>query len=159
MHRDEKRKALLNELVYQGISPRSETLSDYVRLKLIEKDLTTRDVQERSSSGGEKITQSYVSQIVSGTAKNLTLTKLRALARGLGVPIEEVISKAYGETYQDDIAFAESRFADAYYKFEGLSEEHKQSIIYLLEILEREIERLRKEERNQKRKKSREILK
>jgi transcriptional regulator with XRE-family HTH domain len=152
MDKDEKRKALLDEMVLQAMSPRSETLSDYVRLKLIENDLTTRDVQERSASGGEKITQSYVSQVVSGTAKNLTLTKLRALARGLGVPIEEVISRAYGETYQDDLAFAESRFADVYYKFEELSAEHKRHVIYLLDILDREIERLRKMERTRKRK-------
>jgi transcriptional regulator with XRE-family HTH domain len=152
MTRDEKRKALRDELVFQAILPKRETLSDYVRLKLIQNDLTTRDVQERSSSGGEKITQSYVSQIVSGTAKNLTLTKLRALARGLGVPIEEVISRAYGETYQDDLAFAESRFADVYYKFKKLSDEHKQNVIYLLEILDREIEHLLKQERVRKRK-------
>jgi transcriptional regulator with XRE-family HTH domain len=152
MYMNEKRKELLDEMIFQAISPREETLSDYVRLKLIENDLTTRDVQERSASGGEKITQSYVSQIVSGTAKNLTLTKLRALARGLGVPIEEVISRAYGETYQDDLAFAESRFADVYYKFEELSDEHKRHALYLLDILDREIERLRKKERTKKRK-------
>ncbi|MCA1618439.1 MAG: helix-turn-helix domain-containing protein [Acidobacteria bacterium] len=152
MQRDEKRRALRNELVLQSIVPKRETLSDYVRLKLIQNELTTREVQERSNSGGEKITQSYVSQIVSGTAKNLTLTKLRALARGLGVPIEEVISRAYGETYQDDLAFAESRFADVYYKFEELSDEHKQNVLYLLDILEREVERLRKKERTKKRK-------
>jgi transcriptional regulator with XRE-family HTH domain len=152
MMRDEKRRAIRNELVLQSIFSGEETLSDYVRLKLIQNDLTTRDVEERSSSGGEKITQSYVSQIVSGTAKNLTLTKLRALARGLGVPVEEVISRAYGGTYQDDPAFAESRFADLYYKFEKLSDEHKQNILYLLDILDREIERLRKQERTRKRK-------
>src|SRR5215213_8519895 len=152
MKRDEKRKALRNELVLQSIFPREETLSDYVRLKLIEKDLTTRDVQERSAAGGEKITQSYISQIVSGTAKNLTLTKLRALARGLGVPIEEVISRAYGETDRNDLAFAQSRFADVYYKFEELSDESKQKVLYLLEILDSEVERLRKKERGQKRK-------
>ena len=152
MMRDEKRRAIRNELVLQSILSGEETLSDYVRLKLIQNDLTTRDVEERSSSGGEKITQSYVSQIVSGTAKNLTLTKLRALARGLGVPVEEVISRAYGGTHQDDPAFAESRFADLYYKFEKLSDEHKQNILYLLDILDREIERLRKKERTRKRK-------
>jgi transcriptional regulator with XRE-family HTH domain len=152
MMRDEKRRAIRNELVLQSIFSGEETLSDYVRLKLIQNDLTTRDVEERSSSGGEKITQSYVSQIVSGTAKNLTLTKLRALARGLGVPVEEVISRAYGGTHQDDPAFTESRFADLYYKFEKLSDEHKQNILYLLDILDREIERLRKQERTRKRK-------
>jgi transcriptional regulator with XRE-family HTH domain len=152
MYENKRRKALRTEMVLNNIFPGRETLSDYVRLKLIENNLTTREVQERSVSAGEKITQSYVSQIVSGTAKNLTLSKLRALARGLGVPIEEVISRAYGETYQDDLAFAESRFADVYYKFEELRDEHKQHVIYLLDILDREIERLRKKERAQKRK-------
>lgn len=150
MLRDEKRKALRNEMVLDSLFNEEETLGSYVRLKLIEKDLTTRDVQERSAAGGEKITQSYVSQIVSGTAKNLTLTKLRALARGLGVPIEEVISRAYGETGRNDLTFAQSRFADVYYKFEELSDESKQKVLYLLEILDSEVERLRKKERPQK---------
>jgi transcriptional regulator with XRE-family HTH domain len=152
MLRDEKRRALRNEMVLDSLFHEEETLSSYVRLKLIEKDLTTRDVQERSAASGEKITQSYVSQIVSGTAKNLTLTKLRALARGLGVPIGEVISRAYGETERDDLAFAQSRFAEVYYKFEELNDENKQSVIYLLDILEREVERLRKKERSQAKK-------
>lgn len=152
MLRDEKRRALRNEMVLDSLLHEEETLSSYVRLKLIEKDLTTRDVQERSAAGGEKITQSYVSQIVSGTAKNLTLTKLRALARGLGVPIEEVISRAYGRTYQDDQEFAQSRFAELYYKFKELNDENKQSILYLLEVLAHEVERLRKKERTQKKK-------
>lgn len=152
MLRDEIRRKLRNEMVLDSLFHEGETLSAYVRLKLIEKDLTTRDVQERSAAGGEKITQSYVSQIVSGTAKNLTLTKLRALARGLGVPIEEVISRAYGETDRNDLAFAQSRFADVYYKFEELSDESKQKVLYLLEILDSEVERLRKKERAQKRK-------
>lgn len=152
MLRDEKRRALRNEMVLDSLFHEERTLSSYVRLKLIEKNLTTRDVQERSAAGGEKITQSYVSQIVSGTAKNLTLTKLRALARGLGVPVAEVISKAYGETESDDLAFAQSRFAEVYYKFEELKDENKQSVLYLLDILEREIERLRKKERSQAKK-------
>jgi transcriptional regulator with XRE-family HTH domain len=152
VHNNKKQKALRNEMVINNIFPGRETLSDYVRLKLIENDLTTRDVEARSASSGEKITQSYVSQIVSGTARNLTLAKLRALARGLGVPIEEVISRAYGETYEDDLAFAKSRFAEVYYKFEELSDENKENALYLLEILDREVERLYKKERARKRK-------
>jgi transcriptional regulator with XRE-family HTH domain len=152
MHRDEKRKALRNQMVLDSLFHEEGTLGSYVRLKLIENDLTTRDVEERSAAGSEKITQSYVSQIVSGTAKNLTLIKLRALARGLGVPVAEVISKAYGETEEDDPAFAQSRFAELYYKFEELNDVNKQGIIYLIDILEREIERLRKKERAEARK-------
>jgi hypothetical protein len=64
--------------------------------------------------------------------------------------MREVISRAYGETYQDDLAFAESRFADVYYKSEEFSDEHKQNILYLLDILDREAERLRKKERTRK---------
>lgn len=50
------------------------------------------------------------------------------------------------------LAFTQSRFAEVYYKFEELNDENKQSVIYLLDILEREIERLRKKERSQAKK-------
>jgi len=58
-----------------------------------EKHLSRRDVKLRS--GGE-ITDSYVSGIISGSAKNLSVEKLKALARGLRVREMELIRVAFG---------------------------------------------------------------
>jgi len=58
-----------------------------------EKHLSRRDVKLRS--GGE-ITDSYVSGIIGGTANNLSVEKLKALARGLRVSERELVDVAFG---------------------------------------------------------------
>ena len=68
-------------------------LSHYVERVMKEKHLSRRDVKLRS--GGE-ITDSYVSGIISGSAKNLSVDKLKALARGLRVREMELIRVAFG---------------------------------------------------------------
>jgi transcriptional regulator with XRE-family HTH domain len=68
-------------------------LSRYVERVMKEKHLSRRDVKLRS--GGE-ITDSYVSGIISGSAKNLSIGKLKALARGLRVREIELIRVAFG---------------------------------------------------------------
>lgn len=67
-------------------------LSNYVGRVMKEKHLSRRDVKLRS--GGE-ITDSYVSGIVNGTATNLSIEKLKALARGLRVSERELIHVAF----------------------------------------------------------------
>jgi transcriptional regulator with XRE-family HTH domain len=68
-------------------------LSRYVERVMKEKHLSRRDVKLRS--GGE-ITDSYVSGIINGSAKNLSVDKLKALARGLRVREMELIRVAFG---------------------------------------------------------------
>jgi transcriptional regulator with XRE-family HTH domain len=68
-------------------------LSRYVERVMQEKHLSRRDVKLRS--GGE-ITDSYVSGIISGNATNLSVDKLKALARGLRVREIELIRVAFG---------------------------------------------------------------
>src|SRR4030095_7450597 len=68
-------------------------LSRYVERVMKQKHLSRRDVKLRS---GGKITDSYVSAIISGTAKNLSIDKLKALARGLRVRDMELIRTAFG---------------------------------------------------------------
>ena len=72
---------------------RKPGLSHYVERVMKEKHLSRRDVKLRS--GGE-ITDSYVSGIISGSAKNLSVDKLKALARGLRVRELELIRVAFG---------------------------------------------------------------
>jgi transcriptional regulator with XRE-family HTH domain len=62
-----------------------------------EKNLSRSDVKLRS--GGE-ITDSYVSAIISGTATNLSVGKLKALARGLRVSERKMVDVAFG--YSDE---------------------------------------------------------
>ena len=54
-----------------------ETLSEYIKRVVKQKDLKLRDI-ERNSDG--KITNGYISGIVNGKITNLSVDKLRALA-------------------------------------------------------------------------------
>lgn len=57
-----------------------ENLSQLVTRVVRQKKLSLRQVQERS---GGQIEKSYISRIMTGNVKNITLEKLVALARGL----------------------------------------------------------------------------
>jgi transcriptional regulator with XRE-family HTH domain len=60
---------------------------------LKQKRLSRRDVQVMS---GWKITDAYVGSIINGRARNLSVEKLQALARGLGVDEDEIFRVARG---------------------------------------------------------------
>ncbi|SRR6266852_1830558 len=70
-----------------------ETLAEYVTRIINEKGLKHQEV--RKLSGG-KITDGYVRAIMTGTADNLSVAKLKALARGLGVPEDDIFKVARG---------------------------------------------------------------
>jgi transcriptional regulator with XRE-family HTH domain len=70
-----------------------EDLSRYVERVMSEKRLSRADVKKRS---GGKIAESYVSGIIKGTATNLSIEKLKALARGLRVSEKQLVRVAFG---------------------------------------------------------------
>ena len=72
----------------------NETLSQYVDRIARQKGLNFHDI-ERNSGG--KITNSYISKIISGQMTNLTADKTVALAAGLGVSPFEVFAAMCGE--------------------------------------------------------------
>ncbi|MGA9771144.1 MAG: hypothetical protein WBV94_19075 [Blastocatellia bacterium] len=73
--------------------PKIETLSQYVKRILEEKQITMKSVQERSAG---RIGDAYIGSIVNGSAKNLSVDKLKALAVGLGEPEDDVFKVARG---------------------------------------------------------------
>ncbi|MFP5260591.1 MAG: helix-turn-helix domain-containing protein [Blastocatellia bacterium] len=69
-----------------------ENLSQLVRRVIREKKLSLRQVQELS---GGQIEKSYISRIMTGNVKNITLEKLVALARGLDMDPHILFSAYY----------------------------------------------------------------
>jgi transcriptional regulator with XRE-family HTH domain len=70
-----------------------EDLSHLVRRLIKQKKLSLREVQERS---GGQIEKSYISRIMTGNVKNITLEKLLALARGLDSDPHELFTAYCG---------------------------------------------------------------
>jgi transcriptional regulator with XRE-family HTH domain len=74
-----------------------EKLADYVKRVMKQKQLKLRDVERRS---GSEITNGYISGIINGRINNVSLDKLRALAKGLEVDVYELFSAAMDEPRQ-----------------------------------------------------------
>jgi transcriptional regulator with XRE-family HTH domain len=74
-----------------------EKLAEYVSRVIKQKQLKLRDVERRA--GGE-ITNGYVSGIINNRIKNVSLEKLKALARGLDVDVNELFKAAMDEPRQ-----------------------------------------------------------
>jgi transcriptional regulator with XRE-family HTH domain len=70
-------------------------LGEYVKRVMKLKGLTQKDVQRLS---GGKITDGYVASIAIGRASNPSVDKLKALADGLGVDVNELFHIAGGWT-------------------------------------------------------------
>jgi transcriptional regulator with XRE-family HTH domain len=70
-----------------------ETLSKYVKRVMQQKGLGVRDIERNSK---KKITNSHISKVLAGTAKNLQADKIVALAVGLEVSPHEVFSVISG---------------------------------------------------------------
>ena len=81
-----------------GRMQKKETLQEYVTRIVVEKGEPGKPLSaatiERNARGA--ITASYVNKILAGSAKNPSAAKLRALAIGLGVDVNELLSAAHG---------------------------------------------------------------
>lgn len=125
----------------------AESLADYVRRVMSEKGLTYREVQARSRNG---ITTGGVSDIVQGKTKNPGIHTLSALARGLGVPEEEIISVARGKDPEGDPDFKNWKFASLFDEAQQLTPEQMRDFEILMEIARREVQRMIQEQEQAK---------
>ncbi|HEX5732080.1 MAG TPA: helix-turn-helix transcriptional regulator [Blastocatellia bacterium] len=115
-----------------------EGFDKYVIRILKDKGLTPTDVERRSAGG---ISDSYVALITAGKVKNISVDKLKALARGLGVSEDEVFTSACGVTIPKNEEFHESEFVGLFYKYSRLADVDKREVRAILEIVDREIDR------------------
>ncbi len=114
-------------------------LSEYVRQVMSEENISQRHLVERAQRCGFKITQSYISQIISGAATNVTVEKLQALAAALNRSEEELFDKARGGK-TDPRVLSDAAITSLLVKFSQLSEEDKKEVNILMRALDREIE-------------------
>lgn len=118
-----------------------EDLADYIRRIINEKDLTLREIEERS---GGAITHGYISKILSRAVTNLSVEKLQALAKGLGISEEVVFAVARGKALDGDPEFEKSEIAALFYDYKDLTEEDQKDLRVIWEMLGVEIKRRKK---------------
>lgn len=118
---------------------KDESLSAFIRRIISEENLSQRQMVERAVRRGFRITQSYISQIMSGTATNVTIEKLQALAAGLNRPEEELFDIARGGKTEDRVLL-DATISSLLVKFRQLSDQDRSEMTILLKALDREIE-------------------
>jgi len=114
-----------------------ETLRDYVCRVIEAKGLTETKI---SRDSGGKISRSSISDIVTGKRTCTTLSKLQALARGLGVSEDEIFSRARGVGADVSQERSLGVFARLHNKYLELNNDDKSAILTLVEMLEHEID-------------------
>ncbi|MCP9496713.1 MAG: helix-turn-helix transcriptional regulator [Pyrinomonadaceae bacterium MAG19_C2-C3] len=95
-------------------------------------------VAERS---GGLIAQSYFFKIENGLVKNVSIEKLRAIARGLGISEEELLRVARGKPKSVDEDLESSEFALLYSKHTRLTAQQKRDFKKVIEMVDRELDR------------------
>lgn len=73
-----------------------ERLGNYIRRIRTEKNLSCEDVSKRSARFGKRISGSYINRIENSPTIRPAAERLKALANGLGVPMEELLARAVG---------------------------------------------------------------
>lgn len=120
------------------VKNQAETLGEFVQRVINSKGLTYRQVAARS--GGE-ISHSYISKIVSGSAENLTASKLRALAKGIDEVEEKLFAVARGESTENGNDFEQSEIAALFYDYKNLSDGDQQELKAIWDMLKADIKR------------------
>jgi transcriptional regulator with XRE-family HTH domain len=77
----------------------SNRLSQYLQRVMKRKELSLAEVERRCN---RKITNSYVSRILSGEVTNLTVETIEALSEGLGEDPYKVFAAAHGKPPRDE---------------------------------------------------------
>lgn len=75
-----------------------ETLGDFVRRIRRDKNLTLRQVSDRSARFGKRISAGYANRIENDPTLHITADRLKALAHGLDVPAEDLFACALSKT-------------------------------------------------------------
>jgi transcriptional regulator with XRE-family HTH domain len=107
-----------------------ERLCDFVRRIRREKNLSLSEVSDRSARYGNRISASYVNRIENDPKRRITSDRLKALAYGLDVPMDELLVYVVGITRRDE---AEERCLLA--RFRNLSAERKADVLRIMDCL------------------------
>ena len=120
------------------------TLAEYVTRVMDEKRLSSYDVEK---SSGNRITDSYVLRIRDGKSQRPSVTKLRALAKGLGVDFDEILRVAEG--LPEERGWTGQALAEAMMKIVG-SDDLTQAVKNLLRMSPDEVRKIARGTRKRK---------
>jgi len=104
-------------------------LADYVRRVRNEKHFSLSEVSARSRG---RISKTHTNRIENGSVTRVSLLKLRALARGLSIPEDELIAVAQGKSPGTDANVNEKTLLN---HFRQLSPTRQKDVLVMLRAL------------------------
>jgi transcriptional regulator with XRE-family HTH domain len=108
-----------------------ETLGDFVRRVRWEKNLSLEAVSQRSARFGPRIAGSYINRIENDPIRRPTVHRLRALAHGLDIPVEELLARAAGLVSSDSDSNDTFRLVA---RFRALSPQRKADVLQIIDL-------------------------
>ena len=108
-------------------------LADYVRRIRNEKNLSLAEVSAKSRG---QIGKTHINRIENGIVTRVSLLKLRALARGLDVPEDELIAIAQGKSPRTQAPANEGELLNY---FRQLSPDRQEDVLVMLNALAKRI--------------------
>lgn len=110
-----------------------ETLGDFVRRVRKDKNLTLRQVSDRSARFGKRISAGYINHIENDPQRRVTADRLKALADGLGVPVHELLARIM--RIIDTIPDYDPDEIRLLAQFKDLSPERRSDVLKIIEVL------------------------
>jgi len=107
-----------------------ETVGDFVRRIRTEKNMSCEDVSKRSARKEQRISGSYINRIENNPHLRPSVDRLRALAYGLGIPVEELLARAAGLVPSDSDSNDVFRLVA---RFRALSAERKDDVLRIVD--------------------------
>jgi len=108
----------------------TETFGDFIRRVRRQKNLSCADVSRQSARFGKRIAGSYVNRLENNAHLRPSVDRLRALAYGLGVPVEELLVRAAGlnrsPTSSDELNLLT--------RFRELSPERQEDVLHIVDL-------------------------
>lgn len=135
-------KADVKHVIQSVVNNGHQNLADFVRQKISDNELSYRDVAARSNG---LISHGTVGDIISGKNLNPSPKTIKGLAKGLNVSEDELFNIVRGKKLSDD-EYEESLFQSLYYKHNRLTPRKKAEFKRILEMVDRELDRLEQEE-------------
>ena len=117
--------------------PEGAGLKSYLCRLLKENHITLKEIEQRSN---QKISVSYLRNIIFDGMTNLTLEKIKALACGLQVSPQEIFAVLEDQS-SERRAFKSSLFAALYHKYKSLPTAEKNELLLLIKLVDGEIDR------------------
>jgi len=108
-----------------------ETLGDFVRRVRCEKNLSLESVSQRSARFGPRIAGSYINRIENDPTRRPTVDRLKALAHGLDIPVEELLARAAGIIPSDSDSNDAFRLVA---RFRALSPARKDDVLRIVDL-------------------------